>query len=178
MVSHRPSSPEERTPFAVVADLRLRIFPLGSFRDLRPDTPRARAVLERLRTGLRALGWDAFISGDTRSVELAGPGLRPRAMTEILEPLTDLAIYVATLEGRGDGWVSELTAMQILNPRGKQERVLLAEEAYPLSSILDPAPGGYLADPPMMVIRWKDEQQLLAEANRLATVLAKRGELR
>ncbi len=137
----------------------------------------ALGILQRLRGGLRATGFDAYISGDPRSLELAGTGLRPRRMREVLEPLSDLSIYVATLRGRGDGRVSEITAMQITEPRGSGRRALLIEEGYPLSSILDPSQGGYLADPPITVIYWRGQDQLLAHSIRLANVIARVGRL-
>lgn len=155
----------------------MRIFVLGSFRDLQGSGVHALGVLARLCEGLRECGWDAFMSGDRRSLELAGGSLPPRALTEALEPRADLALYVACLDGRGDGWVSELTAMQIKDPRGSTKRALLLEERYPLTSILDPAQHGYLADPPVLVTTWANERQLLATAIGLATHMNWHGRL-
>jgi hypothetical protein len=161
----------------MVSSRGLQIFLLGSFGDLTPGGSKARGVLERLRQGLRSLGWDAYISGDRPSLELTGSRLPPRRMTEVLEPLAGLSIFVATVEGRPDGWVSELTALQIKNPRGAERRALLVEVGYPLSSILDPEQEGYLSDPPILVFTWKDEQELLAEADVLANFVVRLGRL-
>lgn len=154
---------------------RLQVFLLGSFRDTSGGGSRSLGILERLREGLRSKGLDAYISGDARSMKLAGAGLVPRQMTEVLGPRADLSLYVATLEGRSDGWVSEITAMQIKDPRGGARRALLIEEGYPLSTILDPAEGGYLADPPILVVSWIGEAQLLFHAIRLANLIARFG---
>jgi hypothetical protein len=156
---------------------RLKVLLLGSFRDCEGGRKEALGTLERLCHGLCSNGFDAFISGDERRLQVAGPGLQPRQMTELLEPRADLSIYVATLRGRADGWVSEITAMQLSAPRRSERRALLVEEGYPLSSILDPAQGGDLADPPILVLSWRGEAQMLANAIRLGRHVARFGRL-
>ena len=155
----------------------LNVFVLGSFRDLRPGGTESLALLRRLVGALRDAGWDAFLSGDARSLEIAGGPLAPRRMTEVLEQRCDLAIFVGARDGRGDGWVSELTAMQVRNPAGSRRRVLLLEAGYPLTSILDPAQEGYLADPPVMVGLWGDEAELHMMAGECASHFARYGQL-
>lgn len=93
-------------------------------------------------------------------------------MTEILEGLCDLAYYVGVKGGRGDGWVSELTAMQIRFPAASEKRVLLLEAGYPLTSILDPKQGGYLTDDAIAIGTWTDEDHLLTMANNCAFHMA------
>jgi hypothetical protein len=88
----------------------LKVFVLGSFRDIHVPGTLSRAVLWRLVASLRKAGWDAFTSGDARSLQVAGTSHSPKRMTEVLEPMSDLAIYVGVRAGRGDGWVSEITA--------------------------------------------------------------------
>lgn len=156
---------------------RLRVFVLGSFRDLIGPGNRSIAVLRGLVRALRSTGFDAFLSGDRRSLELAGASLAPRQMTEVLEPLCDLALYVGVLAGRGDGWVSELVAMEIRDPGGANKRVLLLESGYPLSSILDPHQQGYLADHSIMIATWVDESELHDLARDCAFHMARYGRL-
>jgi hypothetical protein len=133
--------------------------------------------LSRLVVALRAAGHDAFLSGDRRSRQLAGEGLTPREMTEGLEALCDMAIYVAAREGRGDGWVSELTAMQLKRPEDAHKRVLLIQAGYPLSSILSAAQGGYLATPPVAVVPWSNDRELRQRAVRYASHMSRYGRL-
>lgn len=154
-----------------------RIFVLGSFSDPEGPQGRSRALLGRLATGLNRQGWDAFVSGDPRSLELAGAVLSPRRMTEVLERLADLSLYVAPVGGRGEGWASEITAMQLTFPEGAARRALLVEAGYPLTAILDPARFGYLRDPPVFTVPWADEQELLSTASLLARHVARFGSL-
>lgn len=65
--------------------------------------------------------------------------------------------------------------MQLKDPRGAPRRVVLVEVGYPLSSILDPAQEGYLGDSPIWVFSWKDEQELLANADPLANFAVRPG---
>ena len=161
----------------MTSPIPLKVFVLGSFRDVRPSRGRSLGVLQRLVGFLRAEGWDAFLSGDARSVELAGAPLEPRLMTEVLEARCDLALFVGVKAGRGDGWVSELTALQIQNPEGATKRVLLLEAGYPLSALLDPLQQGYLADPPVIIGTWIGEHELRVLANRCAAHAARHGHL-
>jgi len=155
----------------------LRVFVLGSFRDLDPSLSGSRQLLERVVESLTSIGCDAFLSGDPRSIVLAGGSFPPRRMTEILEPRADLALYVATAMGRSDGWVSELTAMQIKNPAGSGKRVLLLESGYPLTSILDPLQQGYLCEPYVTIARWTNEVELCNMAKDFAFRTARGGGL-
>jgi len=154
---------------------RTRVFVLGSFPDFEGTQGRSRALLGRLADGLNRQGWDAFVSGDRRSVELGGGPLSPRRRTEVLERLADLSLYVAALGGRGDGWASEITAMQLLYPEGAERRALLMEQGYPLSAILDPGTLGYLGDPAVFIVAWGDEHELLYTASLLARHVARFG---
>ena len=138
-----------------------RIFVLGGFADIGGAASTSKRLLEHLVAGLNGRGWDAFLSGDARSEELAGAALTPREMTEALEALADLAIYVGWVQGRGDGWASELTAMQLKHPERAGRRLVALEEGYPLTTILDPHSGGYLADPPVRIEWWWGEAGLL-----------------
>ncbi len=156
---------------------RTRVFVLGSFPDIEGTQRRSRALLGRLATGLSAQGWDAFVSGDPRSLELAGAMLSPRKMTEVLERVADLSVYVATLGGRGEGWASEITAMQLSYPEGAAKRALLLETGFPLTAVLDPARAGYLSDPPVFTVSWADEVELLWTAGLLARHVARFGSL-
>lgn len=120
----------------------------------------SKRLLEGLVVSLRVQGADAFLSGDPRSLALAGGRLSPRRMTEVLEPLADLSVFVGWAQGRADGWVSELTAMQVKHPERAPARLVALEEGYPLTSILDPEIGGYLADPLVPVRWWWGEEHL------------------
>ena len=155
----------------------VRVFVLGSFRDARASRTRSRGVLRRLVEALRAAGCDAFLSGDARSLELAGHAFAPRPMTDVLEGLCDLALFVGVKAGRGEGWVSEITAMQVLVPERSTRRVVLLETGYPLTSILDPLQQGYLADPPVMIGTWSREAELHDLAIKCATSVARFGRL-
>lgn len=151
------------------------VFVLGSFRDIDARRRRSRRRLARLVVALRARGHDAFLSGDVRSLELAGNGLTPREMTGALDARCDLAFYVASGKGRGDGWVSELVAMQPLRPAGASKRVLLIQSGYPLSRMLDPEMGGYLASPPVKIVPWSNERELRERALRYAAHMRRYG---
>lgn len=156
---------------------RTRVFVLGSFPDIEGTQGRSRALLGRLAGGLISQGWDAFVSGDPRSLELTGAQLSPRRMTEVLERVADLSVYVATLGGRGEGWASEITAMQLNYPEGAAKRALLMETGFPLTAILDPARAGYLSDPAVFIVSWADEVELLSTASLLARHVARFGSL-
>jgi len=155
----------------------VRVFVLGSFRDLHARRRASYRRLRRLVLSLRARGFDAFLSGDRRSRELASASLRPRQMTEVLEGVSDLAFYVASRDGRGDGWVSELTAMQLQRPDFAHRRLLLVQDRYPLSSILSPEQGGYLATPPVSIAVWTSERELILFAARHASLFRDYGSL-
>lgn len=145
-----------------------RISVLGGFTDVGGAASTSKRLLERLVAGLVKRGWDAFLSGDARSVQLAGSRLPPRAMTEALEPLADVAVYVGWLQGRGDGWVSELTAMQVKHPERAHRRLVALEEGYPLTTVLDPSSSGYLGDPPVQICWWWGEEDLLDSVDKMA----------
>jgi hypothetical protein len=145
-----------------------RIFVLGGFADIGGAASTSKRLLEHLVEALVRRGWDAFLSGDARSLELAGSRLTPRQMTETLEAIADLAVYIGWTQGRGDGWASELTAMQLKHPERASRRLIALEEAYPLTTILDPEAGGYLADPPVRIEWWWGEEHLLAVVERAA----------
>jgi len=145
-----------------------RIFVLGGFTDIGSAASTSKRLLERLVAELVRRGWDAFLSGDPRSVQLARGKLTPRAMTEVLEGLADLAVYVGWVQGRGDGWVSELTAMQVKHPERAPRRLVALEEGYPLTTILDPGSAGYLSDPPLQIEWWWGEEDLLKLVERVA----------
>jgi hypothetical protein len=151
-----------------------RIFVLGGFADIGGPASTSKRLLENLVEGLVRGGWDAFLSGDARSLKLAGSRLTPRQMTETLEALADLAVYVGWSQGRGDGWASELTAMQLKHPERASHRLIALEEGYPLSTILDPDAGGYLADPPVRIEWWWGEEHLLTVVERIADLQASR----
>lgn len=161
----------------MAADRGFLIFVLGSFRDVERASRRSLALLNHLVAGLRDLGWDAFLSGDARSIELAGGDLTPRAMTEKLEALCDLAVYIATPEGRDGGWAAEIVAMQLKHPEGASKRVLFVRSGFDLSGMLDPEKGGYLAEPAIAVEDWDDEADLLNRINDLAVHVAGYGRL-
>jgi hypothetical protein len=152
-----------------------RIFVLGGFADIGGAASTSKRLLEHLVAGLRHGGWDAFLSGDARSAELGGAALTPREMTEALEAMADLAVYMGWAQGRGDGWASELTAMQLKHPERAERRLVALEEGYPLTTILDPQSGGYLADPPVRIEWWWGETHLLEIVTRSADSLARRG---
>ena len=155
----------------------LRIFALGAFRDVDPGRRTSLRVLEHLVSDLRDIGWGAFLSGDARSVELAGRGLSPLAMTEALEPLSDLAVYVATPTGREGGWASELTRMQTAHPEGAAKRIVMLPHNYTLSAILDPLQGGVLAEPRVLISWWSDRFDLLDQVSVYAEYVAHWGRL-
>jgi hypothetical protein len=155
----------------------LKIFVLGSFGDFEARERPSKRALGRLVAGLRDLGWDAFLSGDPRSVEIAGGDLQPLVMTETLEPRCDLAVYVATWTGREAGWASEITRMQTKHPRGANRRLMMLPHEYPLSAILDPAQGGVLANPRVLTSWWSDEDDLLNQVNVYAEYVAQWGQL-
>lgn len=155
-----------------MSDPPFRIFVLGGFTDLGGAASTSKKLLERLVAGLVQGGWDAFLSGDPRSLQLTGSRLTPRQMTESLEGLADLAVYVGWTQGRGEGWASELTAMQLAHPERAGRRLIALEEGYPLTTILDPASGGYLADPPVRIEWWWGEAHLLDIVERVATLQA------
>lgn len=153
----------------------LLVFVLGSFRDIDARRRHSRRRLARLVVALRAGGHDAFLSGDARSLELAGAGLTPREMTDVLDARCDLALYGASKEGRGDGWVSELVASQLVRPAGADKRVLMLQGGYPLSRMLDPALGGYLASPPVRVVPWTNDRELRGRSLRYAAHMRRFG---
>ncbi len=157
------------------ADRALLVFVLGSFRDVQVGGTVSKGVIARLVSGLRGLGWDAFMSGDERSREVAGGLLSPREMTERLEPRCDLAVYMAVPEGREGGWVAELVAMQLRHPEAASKRVLMVKEGYELSSMLKAEEGAYLADPPVATMPWGDEGELLSRTNAVAAYVALNG---
>jgi len=149
----------------------LRIFVLGSFRDFGRRTGTSSELLRRHVAGLRELGWDAFMSGDRRSREIAGTGLGAWPMTERLEPLCDLAVFVVTRRGREGGWASELAALQSRHPERAGRRLVMLPQGHGLSRVLDPAHEGLLADPPVLISEWTDEQDLLAQVSTYAAFL-------
>ena len=143
-----------------------KVFVLGSFRNVDARRKSSLRRLRRLVTFLRWKGYDAFISGDARSVELAKGAVTPRQATEDLEARCDVALFVGSIDGRADGWVSELTALQLLRPGSAGKRLLLLQARYPLSSMLSPQDGGYLSTPPVAIAAWQSERDLLDVAAR------------
>jgi len=163
--------------FPLVDADALKVFILGSFRDYGSVRPRSVRLLGRLVSALRDLGWDAFLSGDDRSLEIAGGDLEARPMTQRLDDLCDLAVFVVTTTGREAGWASELAALQAKRPEGAAKRLLMVPEAYELSWILDPSRAGILGDPPLRISRWSDEQDLVNQVSAYATFLGQWGRL-
>jgi len=155
----------------------LLIFILGSFRDFQDLSRGSLELLTRLVSDLRDLGWDAFLSGDERSRELAGGTLQAWPMTEHLEPLCDLAVFVVTDQGREAGWSSELATLQAKRPERASRRLLMLPEGYDLSQVLDPAHGGILGNPPISISRWAGEEDLLNQVSTYATFLDQWGRL-
>jgi hypothetical protein len=155
----------------------LRIFVLGSFRDFERARRSSVELLERLVHDLRELGWDAFLSGDRRSQELAGGNLKPWPMTERLEALCDLLVFVVTPQGREGGWSTELATLQAKRPEGAGRRLVMVPEGHHLSQVQDPEHGGILGDPPVLISRWSDEEELLNHVSSSATFLARWGRL-
>lgn len=161
-IDHGPSAPSH--------------FRIGGFTDFGGRSTVSKQLLENLVRALRRLGWDAFLSGDPRSVAIAGARLNPRQMTEVLERTADLSVYVGWAEGRGDGWVSELTAMQLAHPERAPRRLVALEEGYPLASVLDPDKGGYLLEPPVRIEWWWGEENLRDLVVRTAFQVLARGD--
>ncbi|HEX9710639.1 MAG TPA: hypothetical protein VGB42_11830 [Candidatus Thermoplasmatota archaeon] len=150
---------------------------LGSFADVTPGGRRSIETLRTLVSCLISLGWDAFLSGDPRSREIAPGHWTPRQLTRALERCTDLSLFVASRAGRPNGWVTELATLQITRPETATRRVVLVEVGYPLSQMMDPMYGGLLAEPPVLVIPWRDGDELCAAADRCARFLSTRGRL-
>lgn len=160
-----------------MSDEPLRIFVLGSFREFGEDEARGAELLGRLVAGLHGFGWDAFMSGDRRSVELAGGALEAWPMTDRLEPLSDLAVFVVTREGREGGWASEIAALQTGHPERAGRRLVMLPAGHALSEVLDPAHEGLLSDPPVLVSQWVDETDLLVQVSTYASFLGQWGRL-
>ena len=155
----------------------LKVFVLGSFRDFGAVGPRSAQLLARLASALRDLGWDAFVSGDERSLEIAGGDLEAWPMTQRLDDRCDLAVFVVTTTGREAGWASEIAALQTKRPEGAERRLLMVPESYELSWILDPSRAGILGDPPVRMSRWSDEQDLVNQVSAYAAFLGQWGRL-
>ena len=98
-------------------------------------------------------------------------------MTRRLEELSDLVLYVAVPEGRGEGWASEISDIQARYPAGAWKRAVLIHSAYPLSAILDNTREGHLSEPFVPTIEWETEEDLARVAQHLAVVLHDTGRL-